>query len=101
MASSSDQVVTMATISRPPTDTGPFLKAFRFSPLAVDNSNFLEWANDAKIVLGAEELTIYLDKTTAEGRLDVLMCQTLLILRRYIHPSLRQQYIQVNHSIDL
>ena len=77
MASFSDQV---ATISRPPIYTGPFLKAFRFNLLAADGSNFLEWANDAKIVLGAKELTIYLDKTMAEGRPDVLKSQTLLIL---------------------
>ena len=100
MASSSDQIVTMATISRPSADIG-FLKAFRFSPLAADGSNFLEWANDVKIVLGAEELTIYLDKEMAEGRPNVLKCQTLFILRRHIHPSLRQHYIQVDHPVDL
>lgn len=78
MASPLDQIVTMATISRPPAYTG-FLKVFQFNPLAADGSNFLEWANDANIVLGAEELTVYLNKKTAEGQPDVLKCQTLLI----------------------
>lgn len=79
MASPSNQIVAMATISRPPADTG-FLKAPQFSPLAPYGSNFLEWANDAKIILGAEELTIYLNKEITEGRPEVLKCQTLLIL---------------------
>ena len=100
MASPSNQIVAIATISRPLANTG-FLKALQFSPLAPDGSNFLEWANDAKIVLGVEELTIYLNKETAEGRSEVLKYQTLLILRRHIDPSLRQQYIQIDHPANL
>jgi len=74
---SSNQVVSMATL-KPPVDAR--LQALQFSPLIADGSNFLEWANDAKIALGAEELTVYLNKDTAEGRPEVLKFQTLLLL---------------------
>lgn len=66
-----------------------------------DGSNFIEWANDANIALGAEELTIYLNKEIAEGIPEVLKFQTLLLLRRHIDPSLRQQYIEISHPTDL
>ena len=72
-----------------------------FTPLAADGSNYLEWENDARVALGAKETTIYLDKTTAEGRPYSLKCQVLILLRRHIHPSLRQQYIKVDHRTKL
>ena len=72
-----------------------------FNPLAADGSNYLEWENDARVALGAEETTIYLDKDTAEGRPDSLKCQILIFLRRHLHSSLRQQYIKVDHPTDL
>src|ERR1700738_2854198 len=100
MASSSNPRVTLATISRPPADIGANMKT-KFTPLAADGSNYLEWENDARVALGAEETTIYLDKTTAEGQPDSLKCQVLILLRRHIHPSLRQQYIKVDHPADL
>jgi hypothetical protein len=43
-----------------------------FSPLAIDGTNFLEWVNDAKVVLAAEELFVYLSNNTVEERPDVL-----------------------------
>ena len=66
MSSSSKPIVTLATISRPPADIGAYVKT-EFTPLAADGSNYLEWENDARVALGAEETTIYLDKTTVEG----------------------------------
>ena len=61
-----------------------------FNQLAADGSNYLEWENDARVALGAEETTIYLDKTTAEGRPNSLKCQVLILFRSfggtYTHP---------------
>ena len=56
MSSSSKQIVTLATISRPPTDIGAFMKT-EFTPLTIDGSNYLEWENDTRVALGSEETT--------------------------------------------
>jgi hypothetical protein len=99
MASSSRKPTVMATIKQPPHDAR--LQALQFTPLVADGSNFLEWENDAKIALGAEEFSLYLDRVTAAGLPEVHKFQTLQIFRRHIDPSLRQQYIQVEHPADL
>jgi len=77
------------------------LQALQFTPLAADGSNFLEWENDVKIALGAEEFLLYLDMVTAAGLPEVHKFQTLQIFRHHIDPSLKQQYIQVEHPADL
>ena len=99
MASSSQKPTIMATINQPPPDAR--LHALQFTPLTADGSNFLEWENDAKMALGAEEFTVYLNKVESEGLPEVVKFQTLQILRHHINPSLRQQYIQVEHPADL
>jgi hypothetical protein len=99
MTSSSQKPTIIATIKQPPHDAR--LQALQFTPLAADGSNFLEWENDVKIALGAEEFLLYIDMVTALGLPEVLKFQTLQILRRHIDPSLRQQYIQVEHPTNL
>jgi hypothetical protein len=99
MASSSQKPTVMATIKQPPPDAR--LQALQFTPLAADGSNFLEWENDAKIALGADEFLLYLDRVTTVGLPEVHKFQTLQILCRHINSSLRQQYIQVEDPVDL
>lgn len=65
----SDQIVSLATV-KPPPDAR--LQALQFTPLSADGTNYLEWANDAQVALGAEELTLFLNWETAEGRPEVL-----------------------------
>ena len=64
-----DEIVTMATV-KPLPDAR--LQALQFTPLTADGTNYLEWANDAQVALGAEELTLFLNWETAEGRPEVL-----------------------------
>ena len=45
-----------STSSSKPRDTQPWLQALIFPPLEDDDSNYLEWAIDAKIHLIAKEL---------------------------------------------
>lgn len=101
MTSSSNQVVTISTISTQKPLVDARLQALIFSYLTADGTNLLEWVNNAKVTLAAEELSVFLSKDTAKGRHDVLKGQTLFFLQRHLDPSLRQQYIQVNHPVDL
>ena len=77
MDSSLQQIVSMTTL-KPHVDAR--LQVLEFSPLNADGYNFLEWANDASIALGAQELIIYLNRETAECIPEVLKFQTILLL---------------------
>lgn len=55
-----------------------------FSPLNYDGSNFLEWLNDAKTVLIAEDLAATLKVEGAEEILTIYKSQTLQTLRRHL-----------------
>lgn len=66
------------------------LQPLLFSSLTVDDTNFLEWMNDAKVVLAIEGLAAYLSTDTTEGLLDVMKSQILLIFCRHLDPSLQQ-----------
>ena len=69
--------------------------------LEVDGSNYKEWSHDAKAYLCAEEL----DSALTSPRLTELSTaskwKALLILRRHLDTSLRQQYIQVDSPCKL
>lgn len=43
-----------------------------FNPLVTDDTNFLEWLNDVKVVLAVEGLSNYMSTETAEG-LSIVM----------------------------
>ncbi len=72
-----------------------------FDPLEPDGSNYLGWNIDMRAYLRAEEL----DPTIApahEGEIPTShKWHTLLILRRHLDSSLRQQYIQVEDPAEL
>ena len=79
--------------------------------LSADGSNFLEWVNDAKVLLSAEDFAKTLTKTKpsddeAEDTtttppvapmrpkiLEVAKWHTLMILRRHLDHALRLQYL--------
>jgi hypothetical protein len=98
MAASSSKVTIMST-QKASVETR--LQPLLFNPLTPDGSNFLEWVDDAKVVLAAEELDVYLQTDSIEELPDPLRWHTLLILRRHLDPALRQHYIQVNDPAEL
>ena len=63
------------------------LQPLMFSPLTADGTNFLEWVNDAKVVLPAEELDVYLEPNMIQELPDAPKWQALLILQRHLDPS--------------
>ena len=77
------------------------LQPLLFSPLTLEGTNFLDWVNDAQVVLAAEELDKYLMPMHYEGPQPAPIWHTLLILRRHLDPALRHQYIQINDPAEL
>ena len=77
------------------------LQPLVFATLNSDGSNFLEWLNDAKTVLAAEDLAITLETDPEEEVPAVYKPQALLILRRHLDHALRLQYIQVDDPAKL
>lgn len=69
------------------------LQALSFTPLNSNGSNFLEWVNDAKVVLAADDLSKTLEPEGEEEIGQVYKPQALLTLRRHLDQSLRLQYI--------
>lgn len=65
-----------------------------FDALEADGSNFLEWNNDMTIYLYAEELDAVLGPETADDHPTAYKWQALLLIRRHMDASLRQQYVQ-------
>jgi hypothetical protein len=72
-----------------------------FDALEPDGSNFLEWNNDVSTYLCAEELDGTLDAETTRTLLMPWKWQALLVIRRHMDASLRQQYIQVHDPAEL
>lgn len=86
------------------------LQALMFPPLNSDGSNFLEWINDTKTVLSAEDLARTLitpveSTSSAPNAADnipaVCKWQALLLLRRHLDHALRLQYLEVDDPADL
>jgi len=81
-----------------------------FPPLSVDGTNFLEWINDAKTQLSAENLARTLITPVASTSVptnladnipEVCKWQALLLLRRHLDQALRLQYLEVDDPADL
>ena len=72
-----------------------------FDALEADGRNFLEWHDDISTYLCAEELDGALTHETAEGLAKPKNWQALLVIRRHMDASLRQQYIQVREPAEL
>ena len=75
--------------------------ALMFDALVADGSNFLEWHNDICTYLCAEELDGALHQATAETMQVSWRNKALLLIRRHMDSSLRQQYIQIQDPAEL
>jgi hypothetical protein len=91
----------MATQASSSSPSESRLQPLVFAALNSGESNFLEWLNDAKTLLSAEDLAITLETDPEEEIADVYKSQALLILRRHLDHALRLQYIQVNDPARL
>ena len=88
--------MTSQATKRQKEEVKPRIQALLFEALEADGSNYLEWSNDAKAYLVAEELDGTL-KTPAAANIPVAsQWKALLILRRHLDYSLRKQYIHIN-----
>lgn len=95
------ELIVMATQPGPSSSTPTGSRLLCFEPLSSDGSNFLEWLNDAKHYLAAEELDICLETNPTEEVSNVYKSQALIILRRHLDHSLRLQCIQVSDPARL
>ena len=77
------------------------LQPLLFPTLNSDGSNFLEWVNNARIVLNAEDLANTLTTETATDLPSVCKWEVLLILRRHLDHSLHLQYLHIDHLAHL
>ena len=77
------------------------LQPLQFNALHSDGSNFLEWMNNAKTVLAAEDLSNTLEDDPTGEIYDAYKSQALLLLRRHLDQALRLQYIQVEKPARL
>ena len=64
-------------------------------PLNPNDSNYLEWVNNAKAILAADELQYTLEPEGEEEVAQVYKSQAMLVLRRHLDHSLKLQYIIV------
>ena len=81
--------------SKRPKEGNTWIQPLLFEALETDGSNYLEWSINAKSYLCAEELDGTLESPIPGDLLPTLKWKALLILRRHLDVSLRQQYIQV------
>ena len=60
------------------------IQSVLFEALEVDNSNYLEWSNDTKAYLAADELNGTLKEETAVAAPTASKWKALLMLRRHL-----------------
>ena len=78
----------------------PKVQSLLFEALEADGSNYLGWSIDVKIHLAAEELGEAINPKAKDVPVAV-QSKTLLILRRHIDYSLRNQYLLVEKPDEL
>jgi len=96
------------SISAQPTFQESNFQSLRFMPLHVNGTNFLEWVNDAKTVLSADDLARTLTTDVATTSTDpaqqippAARWQALLILRCHLDQPLQLQYMQLDDPAEL
>ena len=95
------------TLSTQPTFIENRMQSLMFAPLNADGSNFLEWINDAKTVLSADDLarTLTVQPSTSADQVQPIppaaRWQALLQIRRHLDHSLRLQYLQIEDPAEL
>ena len=89
----------MATVTKPRLESR--LQPLSFEDLAPNGNYFLEWSNDAKTYLVAEEFDWAFNLETAAKLPFVLKWQDLLLLRWHLDTSLSQKYIHIEDPVEL
>lgn len=79
----------------------PSLQPLIFNPLSPDGHNYLEWYNDIHTYLSAEDLSVALSTNTSDDIPIIQKWQALLVIRRHLDHSLRQQYIEIKDPAEL
>ena len=88
----------------------PKIQALGFPPLNSDGSNFLQWVNNAKTILNAQDLarTLITPVASTSARPDptdnvsiVCKWQALHLLKRHLDQVLQLQYLEVEDPADL
>ena len=92
-----------ASASKIPPDKkeAPRLQLLLFRALEADGSNYMEWSVDAKTHLTPNELDNALTSPMPAHQSAATKCCALVLLRRHLDDSLRQQYIQIVNPVDL
>ena len=91
-------------MSTQPTFQDNKIQSLRFKPLKSDGTNFLEWVNDARKHLNADDLAraVSTDATTSTDTLPpAARWQALLLLTRHLDQPLSLQYMQVEDPAEL
>ena len=87
------------------------MHALMFAPLSSDGSNFLEWVNDVRVLLSAEDLAKTLtppppstNTPPADDTPPIPLAakwHTLMVLRHHLDHALRLQYLQIKDPAEL
>ena len=98
-------LLSLATIAmadkKSPRESSSRVQPLLFDALEAVGSNYMEWSIDVKAYFSSEELDDAIDDELEENFPMSSKWKALLILRRHLHTSLRQQYIQVDTSVEL
>ena len=82
-----------ASTSKQPPDKETKIQPLLFKALATNGTNYLEWSIDVKSHLSAEGLETMLNSSTLTNIPATSRWKAMVILRKYLHTSLRLQYI--------
>ena len=103
-----DNTHSRISMSTKPSFTESKMHALMFAPLRSDGSNFLEWVNDAKVLLSAKDLAKTLTPPVPSKDDDATTTippaqkwHTLTVLRRHLDHALGLQYLQFENSAGL
>ena len=73
-----------------------------FAKLAADGSNYLTWAMDIKIMLTTKGYINTIEEPNPQAPAsDEAKCTTLYLLRHYLHPDLKNEYMMEENPRSL
>ena len=79
----------------------PKIQSLLFEALDADRINYLEWSNDAKAYLAAEDLDGTVKEETTATTTAASKWKALLMMRRHLDYSLKKQYLQIDTPHDV
>ena len=84
-----------------PWEINSWVQPLLFDALEADGSNYMEWSIDVKAYFFLKELEDVIDSEPEEDFPNSSKWKALLVLRRHLHYSLWQEYIQVDNRAEL